>query len=292
MWMAGAIVLLLTAPDAGAPSAAAPSLSPGSRPAQEKVRAYPLRPTRDGGYVFDDSRFRATVAPDGQVTFKDHHGSVVWNHLPFMPEPLPPGTKSLQSTLRDLLGKKRGKMPTQVPASVPEPPPLVTGPLTDQDRKRLYPFGQPMLLAQVSGTVDVTDEYYRWMGEDPYRYEKARFLAATFDARTAMAARAQVTELRRALHLLPERLVAIWNDTSQPLLARRRVLCALWTELRRDERGRDASAVVSAFVRTHAKAGTPNAYTEAELATCNEGLAHTDRFVPYDLDVPPRSERQ
>jgi hypothetical protein len=134
----------------------------------------------------------------------------------------------------------------------------------------------------VSGTtLDLTDEYYRLMGEDPYRREKARFLAATFDVRLAMAARAEAADLRSATADLPGRLAKIWADRSQPPAARRRIICALWSELRRDGKGTAAADVITTFVRTRLAAGTLHAYAPAELAACSDGQAPGVKFAPY-----------
>jgi hypothetical protein len=275
---------------ASAPAAAPPASGPVRAPSllapviggrREQPVKYNLRPVPGGGYAFDDPRFSAQVARDGRVTFSDHHLSNNWKLLPVLPEPHPAGTKTLEGTVRKMLGERQrpseplpGEVPVprHDPVAVPAPPP------SENDRK--WAAEHPLLPVMLTGTtLDLTDEYYRLLGEDPYRREKARFLAATFDVRLAMAARAEAADLRAATAELPERLAKIWADRSQPPAARRRIICSLWVEMRRDGKATAAAEAISTFVRTHLAAGTRDAYPPAELAACSEGQGV--KFAPY-----------
>ncbi len=309
MTSALALLVALAAADAGAraspPSSTLvpPLLAPvvAGKPAGASP-SYQLRGVVGGGYEYDEARFRAAIARDGRVSFTDRHGSVSFpSFLPFLPQPHPEGTRTLEGSVRELFGKKRGKGPP--PRDPRAAPPMVTAagaPPTEQERK--WRTENPVIPAvMVSGTMDLTDEYLRLMGEDPYRREKARFLAATFDLRLQMAVRAQAVDLRDALTALPDRLAAIWADTTQPAPARRRLICALWTELHRPvaaakgqdkassaeradgpakaEKAAQAAQIIETFVRTRLPAGGPDAYTAQELAACNDGTRA--RFAPY-----------
>ena len=286
-----ALLLGTLAADGGVPVRSSrpspPLLAPVIAGRREQPVKYALRPLSGGRYGWDDPRFSAEVARDGRVSFSDHHLSKNWRLLPVMPEPHPPGTETLEGTVRKLLGERPRPSEPLPPPPDPKHDPVapLQAPLSENDRK--WQAEHPMVPVMLTGsTLDLTDEYYRLVGEDPYRREKARFLAATFDFRLALAARAEAVDLRAAIASLPERLGQIWADKSQPPAARRRIICALWSELRRDGKGDEAAAVVTKFVRTHLAAGTGDAYSTAELAACASGQAGGARFAPYDPPSP------
>jgi hypothetical protein len=280
-----AVTLLLGPPDAGTGK---PRLDLVPRPssARSDERQYELRPQPGGGYRYEDGRFTAVVAPDGHVTFDDKRLPTKVYKLPFLPDPHPEGTPTLEGAFKGLLGRHQAPPPelqVRRPPEIPAPPPIDQGPETWRDRERNRAFRQGALpLVLVKGKGDITDEYYRLMGEDPYRYEKARFLSATFEMRVAMAAKALVHDLRRSLHALPDRLDGIWTDRSQPPAAHRRIFCALWAELSNDDKSVEAARVILTFVRTRLPAGSPAAFTGSELAECNQGRPPGQQFRPYD----------
>jgi hypothetical protein len=276
-------LLVLLAQDAGI--APRPSFLPTPTAVAQEPR-YRLKPTSDGGYEYEDTRFKAVVAPDGRVSFDDRRVSAKWRLIPVLPLNNPPGTPTLEGTLRDLLTRRKRPPPPPVPEPIAERP-RPNAPMTELDRRRMREeLDKVIPVAAVTGTADLTDEYLRLMGEDPYRYEKARFLASTADMRLKMAAEAQLHDLRLSMHDLPVRLDRLWKDTSTPPAARRLIICALHGELSRDDKSREANAVINTFVRTRLPRGTPDAYTAAELQTCNAGLSDRDRFDPYT--PPPR----
>ena len=282
-------LLILLAPDAGV--SPRPSFLPTPTAVSQEPR-YRLKPTRDGGYEYEDTRFKAVVAPDGRVSFDDRRVSSKWQIIPVFPRNHPPGTPTLESTLRDLLRKR--KTPPPPP---PEPPiadrPPASGPLTERDRRRMEEYNRFIPVMATTGTADLTDEYYRMLGEDPYRYEKARFLSSTLEMRMKMAAEAQVHDLRRSLHDLPVRLERLWKDTAHPPAARRLIICALHSELRRDEKGREANAVINTFVRLRLPQDGPDGYTAAEMEACNASADPADRFDPYTPPkLPPRPPKK
>jgi hypothetical protein len=274
-------LLVLLAQDAGARPTAGPS-RPSLLPTPTVVQEprYRLRPTRDGGYEYEDTRFKAVVAPDGRVSFDDRRVSSKWQLIPVFPQNHPPGTPTLESTLRDLLRRRKSPPPPPAPPPIPERPPA-SGPLTERDRRRMEEYYKVVPVVAVTGTADLTDEYYRMLGEDPYRYEKARFLSSTFEMRLKMAAESQLHDLRRSLHELRSRLDRLWSDPSHPPTARRLIVCALFGELSRDETGRVATEVINNFVRTRLPQGSADGYTAAELEACNAGAGGRERFDPY-----------
>ena len=284
MWSALAspfsTLLLLLAQDAGA----RPSFLPTPTAIAQEPR-YQLRPRRDGGFDYDDSRFKAVIARDGRVSFDDHKISGKLRVIPLLPLNHPPGSPTLESTLVDLLRRRPVSRPVREPEVPPRPHPA--GPLTEADRRGMEEYYYAVPVVAAIGTFDLTDVYYRMLGEDPYRYEKARFLSSTYQMRIKLATESQIHDMRRALHDLPGRLEKLWADTTHPPAARRLMICMLWSELYRDASGREATAVINHFVRTRLPLGSRDAYTPAEIESCNAGADHGAKFDPY-TPPPPR----
>lgn len=63
--------------------------------------------------------------------------------------------------------------------------------------------------------VDLTDEILRGLGQDPYRIQMARFLAATLDVPMRMVVQAQQNDVQTSLEQLPERLAELWCEAKE-----------------------------------------------------------------------------
>jgi hypothetical protein len=99
-------------------------------------------------------------------------------------------------------------------------------------------FQASVVLVGISARLDFTDEVMRLHRQDPYRYEKARFLTATREMRTRMAARAHAEDLQHSAAELPAHLQQIVCDGGLGLGEKRAVLEALRSEL---DSGTDAA---------------------------------------------------
>jgi hypothetical protein len=86
-------------------------------------------------------------------------------------------------------------------------------------------------LFTVTGTLDLTDELMRLAHEDPYRYQKARFLTATREMRIRMAGHAHAEDVARSRAELPTRLEEIACDQGRSVADRRAIIAALRAEL-------------------------------------------------------------
>jgi hypothetical protein len=250
-------------PDA-APAVLAPSLvAPPKKPAPPADRAYELRRATDGSgdLIYEGAGFRARIARDGTTRFQDKHFSLVrsWSFLPFAPQPGPAGRASLQSTIVDLLGRRAPHKNTPDPADPPAEPlplkPRMSPYRPDPAEACTYPrscyFEAPVILVAFAGTFDLTDELMRLAGEDPYRHEKAHFLAATSPLRGGLAARALGENVRRAEGELPARLEAIACDDTRSVRERRATIEALRGEIDGDAPGaRTAVVVIDHFLST------------------------------------------
>jgi hypothetical protein len=207
----------------------------------DETTRYELQRQPDGGYAWDGDAFGARIAADGSVHFQDHHMSAV-SWLPWRPLATPNQGPSIESTLRDLLGGKRGRRgpsPGQGDRPLAEPRATLFRRMSpnrpDPTDACKYPmacwFQAAVLLIEVAGRFDVTDELVRLSGHDPYGHEKARFLAATRDLRTRLALRAHAAAVCKSSSELPARLESIATDERLPPADRAALLRALAEEI-------------------------------------------------------------
>jgi hypothetical protein len=212
-------LLVVGAADGGAaaPSLLGPIVPPRAPPASD--RTYELRRAKNGDLVYEAPGFTARIAPDGTARFVDHHVRLLapWAFLAPMAAPSGP---TLQSTINDLLARRapgRGarrqeEPPPGPPTLVPRPSPYRPDPGEACRYPRACYFDAAVVLIGVGGAFDLTDEIMRLHGEDPYRREKAHFLAATSALRGGLAARALAENVRRSASALAETLEAIACD--------------------------------------------------------------------------------
>lgn len=243
-------------PDAGTPRERS-LLDPLPRPVIRSGadQSYKLKPAKDGSgdLLYEEAGFKARVAVDGTVRFDDKRVSdLKWS---FMPRRLYPGVPSLEATIKGLL---RGKGPPP-PAEAPDPngpPPETTTVIPEVTRYRpdpregcrTCPILNP-LYPNVSGRWDLTDEIMRLNGQDPYRYQKAKFLVGTREVRIRMAVKTHADNVRRASSELPARLRVIGCDERLSPRDRRGILEALRSEMRSDSReGQEAAAAIELFL--------------------------------------------
>jgi hypothetical protein len=242
--------------------AGVPPWAPRVRPVDVSAEAeYRLRQVGEG-YLYVSPRFEARVGRDGLVNFKDRRGSITF---PFFDKvPLPRGP-TLESTVRDYLGKRRGRKNEPPPEPEPEPywrrmePSEVCPP-----RSPCY-VPETATAIKVRGSFDLTDEIMRGLGQDPYASEKARFLSATFEFRIKLAIAARRADLKREIGKLPERLDELLGDGRYSARERRRILYELWRETDRDVDGERAASIIRDFVRRRLPCGAADGYTRAEL---------------------------
>jgi len=270
------LALVAAAPvDAGAPPAdgaapaGAPSLiAPPRKSAPPADRHYELRRATDGSgdLVYEGAGYRARIARDGTARFEDKHFSLLrsWSLLPFAPTPTPTGRPSLQSTFQDLFAHRKprpGAAEVDPPAEPLPLKPRMSPYRPDPNEACRYPdpcfdYYPPVIVVAAAGSFDLTDELMRLHHQDPYRYEKAHFLAATAELRGALAARALAENVRRERRELPARLEALACDETRPARERRATIEALRREFDGDApAARAAVAVIDHFVEARFPAG-------------------------------------
>jgi hypothetical protein len=197
---------------------------------------YVLRSASDGTYLYKEPGFTANVAADGTVTFHES-GWIPRSH-----------------TYEILTGRGEGRKPEIWPV----PLPAETRP-TLYDLRDQYPALDPMrpeipvaepIFADVGLRADLTDQYTRLMGSDPYGPQKAAFLAGTFDVRMKMAAQHHRESMSAALDGLSRELEAIWNDARFSPAERSRIVYLLWQDTSpSDPDGLRARRVIQKFAR-------------------------------------------
>ena len=189
------------------------------------------KPTKDGGWKYDDTAFGAHVRADGSVTFDDRGNSEV--------DLMPDGVKGGFD-------------------------------------------GQP----SAEWTIDVNDWIMSALGDDPYSYEKRKFLEATREERLAMARAACGERLSSSLVDLPKRLSGVWNSNKTPE-EKREVLFDLWDDCAEEgspevmRYGELARLTILDFIQKHLPEGSADAYTELEIDRLNQRRVSTRPFAPY-----------
>jgi hypothetical protein len=141
-------------------------------------------------------------------------------------------------------------------------------------------------------SFDLTDAIMRANGEDPYRYEKQKFLEETFELRTAMAAEDRLDRLEESVRQLPELLDRIWRYDRWSAAERRRVIFTLWDDCAEegDEPILAASAAarrhIIGFIHSRLPADGADAYQATELAELNATRRSAVAFDPYVTSSP------
>jgi hypothetical protein len=269
--------------------AKAPAWLPRAKPVEEtREAAYRLRP--DGaGYVYDDPRFLARIARDGVVSFKDKRSQVSFPVFPYFDllKRAQPQGPTLESTLRDLLTKGKRRKPE---LDVEPTPPLPPGKVVRTEACSPGTCDSPDLSenpnsVEVSGGFDLTDEIMRSLHQEPYAYEKARFLSATFEMRIRMAIEARKADLKASLESLPERLEELLGDDRYTLRERRRILYELWYETDETPEGARAARLIEDLIRRRLPCGSPQGYGREELESLRK--LHPERRLFPTVDCAP-----
>ncbi len=140
----------------------------------------------------------------------------------------------------------------------------------------------------IAGTwaIDLNDWILSAAGDDPYSYEKRKFLEATREERLVMARAACGERLSSSLVELPQRLDKIWKSR-RSVAEKRAILFDLWDDCAEDgpkevlRYGELARLTILDFIQKHLPEGSEEAYTELEIDRMNRRRASSRRFAPY-----------
>lgn len=135
--------------------------------------------------------------------------------------------------------------------------------------------------------LDATDTLMRILGDDPYAYEKRKFLAATQELRAQMAERACKENLDASLLEIKPRMTAIWENRRFSHAEKKKRLFALWDECA-EEGSPDVlktseliRASILGFIAEHLPPESHLAYSENDLAMLNATRRSRAEFLPY-----------
>jgi hypothetical protein len=284
-YQAVGLVFLITAVVLGAdvggtvhPDAGLPIWVAARAPASSLRQEYQLRRSGDG-YVYKERAFEARVARDGVATFHDRR--VFFDRVGLISRPMSPAGET--ETLQGLLFGRKAKR--RQPVAPFEP--LPGSPADRLPPSELCPPNSPcyrlpdsLIVGGAGGTMDLTDEIMRSLGQDPYRVQKARFLAATFEFRMSLAVAAHREDVRKSLDRLPDALAELWGDSRYSARERRRILFEIWRETNSTPAGARAADIIERFIQRQLPCGSPDAYTPAELHAY-QGSEPGRAFSPY-----------
>jgi hypothetical protein len=139
----------------------------------------------------------------------------------------------------------------------------------------------------LGGHFDITEALMRMHGEDPYRYEKEKFMEVSRGERMQMAKAARAEKLKDAVVKTPPYLEKIWRTSRWTPVERRLALFSLWDEVNEEgdpelvETGAKVRQEILWFIQRKLPAGSPDAFTPAELDTLNAHRKSKARFAPY-----------
>lgn len=161
------------------------------------------------------------------------------------------------------------------------------------EERAVFPFG-PSTAAMFGGVSVGVPGLADMLLKHRFARAKLRFLRETEALRMRMAHAWLKERLAEELDTLVSRIMAIWRETSLPLVERRRRIFVVWdecAELRgtegsatdetRAEAGMRARDRIERLVRLIAPRGSPQQYTPAELLRLNAGRRSAGRFEPY-----------
>jgi hypothetical protein len=143
-------------------------------------------------------------------------------------------------------------------------------------------FGRDQIeVPLISGTFDVSGDAAHGPAQDPDLYKKQVFLERTRDRRAGMASGERAHLSDEAVYALSQRLAAVWDDARRSPAERRRILFRLWDECEEAGAGAAARATILGFIRRRIPAGSPDAYTPADIDELNRGRTSAAPFAPY-----------
>lgn len=136
-------------------------------------------------------------------------------------------------------------------------------------------------------TFDATDIVMRWIGEDPYSYDKLKILDSTRARREQIKRMHDEDIMERALVDLPAYLEAIWRTRKWSETTRRQILFELWDEAAEDGNelvsygGNAARNIIARYIARRLARGSRHGFTRRELVVLNARRTSRARFAPY-----------
>ena len=261
----GGDLLRMRAPDLLPDTVLAPIAAAGSRaPAAPPPRSGRLEDAPGGRGVIHDAVATIDVARDGTVHIRDAPDLSAHLQLPSPAD----AHDELRAWLADPWAITHQGPTSDLPETV-----LATPGVCDQ-------WGNSMC----DGVIHVHEDHGALMralhAGDPYAARKQALLDATFAERVARGGAFRAEQQARSAELMQRNLERLWATTRDPA-ARRRALFELWDECADDAAGARARAMVIGWIRAHLPAGSPDAYSPAELDALSPHRTSHQPFAPY-----------
>jgi hypothetical protein len=136
--------------------------------------------------------------------------------------------------------------------------------------------GRSLLRLITNPTLALSDEDLR---REHHHGPKMAFIDGTAEFRAGLRAAFDRQARGGAVAGLRQRVRAIAADQARPLAERHHLIFELWQECEESPGGADARAAIEDEVRRQLPAGTPRAFSAAELAALSAG--QTRPFAPY-----------
>ena len=136
-------------------------------------------------------------------------------------------------------------------------------------------------LGSGQGSFDLNDLMAGANGQDPYAYERERFMRETEELRHRLEAEYRRRQMAQGVRGLRGRLGRVWATTERSHAQRRRRLFQIWDEIAEDGSADGARSAVITFIRENLPAGSEHAYTDRELERFNARRESRERFDPY-----------
>ncbi len=264
----------------------------GHKP-DELRRSGKLKSQPGGGAIIHDRVTTMTVEPDGSANFDDLKDIDPQFKLPIpkiwqVEEMRQQLGHELTEWFKDPEAGKRYGTTADLPRHLQASPgacdswgaTMCDDPLAPQIEQRVREL-KKVNGAFLGGPLDITAWLHRKFIGDPYSSRKLKLLTDTFDERVAMGTAHRAEQSARSAELMQKNLEWLWAREHDPI-ARRAALFELWDECTEDDAGARARALVIGWIRARLPAGSPDAYTAAELDVLQMRRTSTAAFAPYD----------
>lgn len=260
-----------------------------------------LHDAPNGTGIVEDLVTTATVARDGTVSFADKPNIDYKLHLPALPTPsgilrgFRDAGHAIGEWAVDPYEQTRYGKTQDLPRHLQATPGGCDAQNTMCDDANAPAFekkSRENMRGQVGfgGTLDVTAALMkRFHVGDPWAARKQKILHDTFDERAAKGEAFRGDQLAHASEQMQANLTALWATTPDAA-ARRAALFELWDECAegegpRAQAGGRARLMVIGWIRAYLPAGSPDAFSTAEIAALSAHRASRAAFAPYESDA-------
>jgi hypothetical protein len=245
-----------------------------------------LRPDGGGTYRTQRPGFAGKVGRDGKVSFKDKPAFSVGWRLPNPVKLAKAAAKGLEEYYRDPYAQVKEAERDWTSGLEVKDYTKHLDKREDEDDKADH--GGVATIPILGGSTEITDYVMRKLGEDPYQSDKLLWMDQTRDERVQIGRVHRERQLKRADEIMRRHLDRVWARTDLRLAEKKEALFELWDDGAEDgdamliEAAGRARTLVIGFVRSRLPAGSPGAYTRAELEALNRRRTSRARFAPYE----------